>query len=154
MIDALLSTGPLAAGTATPLAQASFTDVERFRAAMMSSQSAPPAATLEATSTAAANAAATATALPRTELATPGASASAVSKPSLGETILGGMQDLSADTRQRYAQIGEVLAKPNLNMSDLMSLQFSLLQTSLQFEIASKGISKLTQNLDSVLKTQ
>ncbi len=74
--------------------------------------------------------------------------------PSLGDTILGTLQDLSADTRQRYAQIGEVLAKPDLNMSDLMSLQFTLLQTSLQFEIASKGISKLAQNIDSVLKTQ
>jgi hypothetical protein len=34
-----------------------------------------------------------------------------------------------------------------------MSVQYALLQTSLQFEIASKGISKLTQNLDAVLKT-
>jgi hypothetical protein len=39
-------------------------------------------------------------------------------------------------------------------MTDMMSLQVTLLQTSVQFEIASKGITKLAQNVDAVLKTQ
>ena len=137
MIDALNLAGPLAHGTsATVLAQASTADVDRFKAAMMAPQAdlVPPAS----------NAA-------QPTVQAPGGTGAA---PSLGDTILGTLQDLSADTRQRYAQIGEVLAKPDLNMSDLMSLQFTLLQTSLQFEIASKGISKLAQNIDSVLKTQ
>jgi hypothetical protein len=138
MIDALNLTGPLAHGpSATVLAQASTADVDRFKAAMM----APPQADLVPP---ASNAA-------QPTVQAPGGTGPA---PSLGDTILGTLQDLSADTRQRYAQIGEVLAKPDLNMSDLMSLQFTLLQTSLQFEIASKGISKLAQNIDSVLKTQ
>jgi hypothetical protein len=64
------------------------------------------------------------------------------------------MQDLSTDTRARFAKAEEVMAKPDLSMSDLLSLQFMLLQTSVQFEIASKGISKFTQNVDSILKTQ
>ena len=47
-----------------------------------------------------------------------------------------------------------MLSKPDLTMRDLLTLQFTLLQTSVQFEIASKGISKMAQNVDSVLKTQ
>jgi hypothetical protein len=137
MIDALNLTAPLTQGTSsTLLAQASTTDVDRFKAAM----TAPQADLVQPASSAV-----------QPALQAPGANGPS---PSLGDTILGTLQDLSADTRQRYAQIGEVLAKPDLNMSDLMSLQFTLLQTSLQFEIASKGISKLAQNIDSVLKTQ
>ncbi len=88
------------------------------------------------------------------ELGRPLATGSGVASPSLGQTLVGTMQDLSADTRARFARAEAVLSKPDLTMSDLLSLQFTLLQTSVQFEIASKGISKLTQNIDSVLKTQ
>lgn len=144
MIDALVpAAGSLAsagAGTATPVAQ--LNDVERFRAAMVSTQTeAAPAALDKA-------------AQPAQGLQPPAAPTSpANGKVTVGETILGTLQDLSADTRQRFGQVGELLSKPNISMSELMSLQYTLLQTSLQFEIASKGISKLTQNLDSVLKT-
>ena len=162
-------------------AQADFKDVERFRAAMMAPQGQAPQATLQPAPLAAEAApptpvpaaplpsplmvlpsavppAAPAALAPPTLPALPAASSTPVlnGKPagSLGETILNAMNDLSADTRQRFDQVGHLLAKPDLNMSDLMSLQFTLLQTSLQFEIASKGISKVTQNLDSILKTQ
>ena len=164
-------------------AQADFKDVERFRAAMMAPQGQAPQATVQAAPTPAEAAqaqrqpappaplpsplmvlpsavppAAPAALAPPTLPSLPAASSAPVlnGKPagSLGETILNAMNDLSADTRQRFDQVGQLLAKPDLNMSDLMSLQFTLLQTSVQFEIASKGISKVTQNLDSILKTQ
>ncbi|MEI7783764.1 MAG: EscI/YscI/HrpB family type III secretion system inner rod protein [Betaproteobacteria bacterium] len=164
-------------------AQADFKDVERFRAAMMAPQGQAPQATLQPAPLAAEAAPPTPPAAPAAPLpsplmvlpsAVPPAAPAALAPPtlpslpaassapvlngkpagSLGETILNAMNDLSADTRQRFDQVGQLLAKPDLNMSDLMSLQFTLLQTSLQFEIASKGISKVTQNLDSILKTQ
>ncbi len=149
MIDALVSSGALAGATgpasaATPLAQANFTDVERFRAAMVSGQGMPPGAAQPQTVDTAAREALQSRAL---------TSPANANSPSLGDTILGTLQDLSADTKQRYGQVGELLSKPDISMSELMSAQYTLLQTSLQFEIASKGISKLAQNLDSVLKT-
>lgn len=164
-------------------AQADFKDVERFRAAMMAPQGQAPQATLQPAPLSsqaapppppavpaaplpsplmvlpravppAPPAALAAPALPSMTAAPSGPAVSGKPAGSLGETILNAMNDLSADTRQRFDQVGQLLAKPDLNMSDLMSLQFTLLQTSLQFEIASKGISKVTQNLDSILKTQ
>jgi type III secretion protein I len=162
-------------------AQADFKDVERFRAAMMAPQDPAPQATLQPAPMAAEAAPPTpvpaaplpsplmvlpravppappaalaAPALPSMTAAPSGPAVSGKPAGSLGETILNAMNDLSADTRQRFDQVGHLLAKPDLNMSDLMSLQFTLLQTSVQFEIASKGISKVTQNLDSILKTQ
>jgi type III secretion protein I len=145
MIDALVSTGTLAAGntaTHTPT-QASLGDVERFRSAMMSAQSPPASATLENP----------ASKLAIQQAIEPAAQKTVNEKSSLGDAILGTLQDLSTDTQQRYGKVGEVLSKPDISMSELMSLQYTLLQTSVQFEIASKGISKFTQNLDSILKT-
>lgn len=145
MIDALVSAGTLAAGGTTgSTVQANLNDVERFRAAMVSAQTEVAPATLEKATQAVVAATAQPPASPLSGT-TP--------KATVGETILGTLQDLSTDTRQRFSQVGELLGKPQISMSELMSLQYTLLQTSLQFEIASKGISKLTQNLDSVLKT-
>lgn len=144
MIDALVSAGTLASGgTSGTTVQANLNDVERFRAAMVSTQTeAAPAAMEKAAQAVVAQTVQPAAAQP-----------SGTGKVTVGETILGTLQDLSTDTRQRFGQVGELLSKPEISMSELMSLQYTLLQTSLQFEIASKGISKLTQNLDSVLKT-
>jgi type III secretion protein I len=144
MIDALVSSGALASsGASATTVQANLSDVERFRAAMVSTQTQAAPATLEKSAVAAA-------AQQSVQVQPP---ASEVGKASLGDTILTTLQDLSTDTKQRFGQVGELLSKPEINMSELMSLQYTLLQTSLQFELASKGISKFTQNLDSVLKT-
>ncbi len=126
------------AASAAPLIPAAASDADRFRALMdtpaaAASVSQPPTAS---------------------DLGRPLAVGSGSNAPSLGQTILSTMQDLSTDTRARFAKAEEVMAKPDLSMSDLLSLQFMLLQTSVQFEIASKGISKFTQNVDSILKTQ
>jgi type III secretion protein I len=172
MIDALNTSATALAGNsvATGLpAPADFKDVERFRAAMMAPQTQEQQAMVQPAQTAEAAVTPPPTqpaALPSplvvlpsavapTQLAAPAIPAS-TAKPSgtLGDTLVNAMNDLSTDTRQRFEQVGQVLSQPNLTMSDLMSMQFTLLQTSIQFEIASKGISKVTQNLDSILKTQ
>jgi len=147
MIEGILSPATLVSGAplATPaLTQANFNDIDRFRAAMMSAQDLSASASLH-TSIAASG--------PMPLQQPVQTTHESAGKTSLGDTILTTLQDLSTDTKQRYTQVGELLSQPNITMSELMSAQYTLLQTSLQFEIASKGISKLTQNLDSVLKT-
>lgn len=150
MIDAITNTVQLASASSTTSlsvpSAANFSDVERFRAAMMSPQTPPAPSTVETGGVQATGMPASAE--PIMKLPPVG------SGPTIGDTILSAVSDLSADTRQRFAQVGEVLGKPNLSMSDVMSLQFTLLQTSVQFEIASKGITKLTQNVESIIKTQ
>lgn len=142
MIEALTQLAQLGAGQASPAAvplPAAAGDAEQFRALMN--------APAEGQSPAKA-------ALTASELGQPLAVASGQAGASIGQNILDTMQQLSSDTRARFAKAEEVLSKPEVSMSDLLGLQFTLLQTSVQFEIASKGISKLTQNVESVLKTQ
>jgi|LauGreDrversion4_2_1035121.scaffolds.fasta_scaffold98703_2 type III secretion system YscI/HrpB-like protein len=145
MIDAIVS------GSINTLAQASpsaltapavVSDAERFRSLMQADPAAPGGAPAAAAAPSA------------SDLGQPLAVGKGPESPTIGQTIVGAMQDLSADTRARFAKAEEVLSKPDLTMSDLLTLQFTLLQTSVQFEIASKGISKMAQNVDSVLKTQ
>jgi type III secretion system YscI/HrpB-like protein len=139
MIDAIVQGGVNTMAQASPSAlpaPAAANDAERFRSLMQTD----PAATAPAPTA--------------SDLGQPLAVGKGPEGPSIGQTILGAMQDLSADTRARFAKAEEVLSKPDLSMSDLLTLQFTLLQTSVQFEIASKGISKMAQNVDSVLKTQ
>ena len=139
MIDAIVQGGVNTMAQASPSVlpgPAAASDAERFRSLMQ----ADPAATAPAPTA--------------SDLGQPLAVGKGPEGQSIGQTILGAMQDLSADTRARFAKAEEVLSKPDLSMSDLLTLQFTLLQTSVQFEIASKGISKMAQNVDSVLKTQ
>jgi type III secretion system YscI/HrpB-like protein len=139
MIDAIVQGGVNSLAQASPSAlpaPAAASDAERFRSLMQADPAgAAPAPTAS-------------------DLGQPLAVGKGPDSPSIGQTVLGAMQDLSADTRARFAKAEEVLSKPDLTMSDLLTLQFTLLQTSVQFEIASKGISKMAQNVDSVLKTQ
>jgi hypothetical protein len=139
MIDPTLLTGnvlsPSAASTSSLAPTVLTSDVDRFRAAMMASPGA-------ASGTAPAG-------FEAAGLPPPSSGA-----PTLGDTILSGMKSVSEDTRQRYQVAAELLEKPNPSVSDLMTLQYSLLQSSLQFEMVSKGISTTTRNLDSILKTQ
>ncbi len=135
-------------------------DVERFRASFVSPQVPvaspqlePRVAGASAASGAGVSAAAgsgssaVAAALPSSYRAAPEA-------PSIGESILSGLKNVSADTQERYKQITNVLTNPSPTVSELISLQFTLLQNSLQFELTSKLISKAPQTIDAIVKTQ
>ena len=133
-----------------PLAQLSATDVERFRAAMITPQTAVAAPELQSPAIRAALAAQSGAPQPSNgEVATVATPVS-----SIGESILSGLRSVSDDTRARYRQIAEVLSDPAPSISDLMSLQFVILQNSLQFELTSQLISKAPQTIDSIVKTQ
>lgn len=158
MIEQLAAAGPsVVSGSAmteaqalAPRAQLSATDIERFRAAMVAPQTAVAAPELQSPTIRAALAAQAGP----VEAGGATIPAAAVPVPSIGESILSGLRSVSDDTRARYKQIAEVLSDPAPSISDLMSLQFVILQNSLQFELTSKLISKAPQAIDSIVKTQ
>lgn len=123
-------------------------DVQRFRSAVMGAASAADTApaTLISTSATAAQGLA---AQPAVSRASPASGA-----PTIGESILSGIKSVSEDSRERVKYITDVLNNPSPSVSDLMQLQFTMLQNSLQFELTSKLISKAPQTLDSILKAQ
>lgn len=123
-------------------------DVQRFRSAVMGAASAASTAPATVISSDAAinQGVASQTAASR--------SGPVSGEPTIGESILSGIKTVSEDSRERVKYITDVLNNPSPSVSDLMSLQFTMLQNSLQFELTSKLISKAPQTLDSILKAQ
>ena len=80
--------------------------------------------------------------------------ASETTKNTLGDAILTGLQSASDDLGQRFSQAQTMLTGPDLSVADAMRLQLSIMQASMQYELINKGVSKMTQNIDQVLKTQ
>lgn len=76
------------------------------------------------------------------------------SKPSLGDSIISGLQSASDGIHGKWASVTEALAGQELTITDALRLQMSVMQASVQYELMSKGISKTVQNLDQTLKTQ
>ena len=135
MIEAVLSQAmsPSATAVAVPpplRVQALGTDVDRFAAALHEPQAAvPPGANTVAPTTGS-------------------------DKSGLGDAILSGLKSASDDLDQRFTQAQNMLAGPDLGVADAMRLQLSIMQASMQYELINKGVSKMTQNIDQVLKTQ
>jgi len=135
MIEAVLAqtAAPTGAAVSAPAAlrdQALRSDIDRFAAAMH-----PPEAAV----------------MPRldTVVSTQGAD-----KAGIGDAILSGLQSASDDLGQRFTQAQNMLTGTELGVADAMRLQLSIMQASMQYELINKGVSKMTQNLDQVLKTQ
>jgi type III secretion protein I len=80
--------------------------------------------------------------------------ASETAKNTLGDAILTGLKSASDDLGQRFSQAQSMLTGPDLSVADAMRLQLSIMQASMQYELINKGVSKMTQNIDQVLKTQ
>ena len=76
------------------------------------------------------------------------------SSKTLGDAILNTLQTASTEMQQNWQKAAEVVAGKELNMADMLQLQMTVVQTSIQYELLGKGISKSTQNLDQILKTQ
>jgi type III secretion protein I len=76
-------------------------------------------------------------------------------RKSLGDAILSGMQNLSADFRQSWQTVNAALDGGNLmTMSEMLKLQMGLVQVSLQYDMVGKAISRTTQNIDQLVKMQ
>ena len=118
-------------------------DVERFREALLSA----PLSGTQSASTPASQAAAQAQGMEANQSAV-------ASSKTLGDAILNTLQTASTQMQQSWQQAAEVVAGKELNMADMLQLQMTVVQTSIQYELLGKGISKSTQNLDQILKTQ
>jgi type III secretion protein I len=73
---------------------------------------------------------------------------------SLGDRILNGLGKLNQDSKAAIDQVQAVGSKGEINPSDLLKAQFSLLQVSVQQDVTSKAVGKATQTLDTLLKNQ
>ncbi len=77
-----------------------------------------------------------------------------VAPRTLGDAILQGLQSASNDITNAWRATGEVLNKPDITVSDMLRVQTMLLQSSVQYELVGKAVSKSTQSLENILKTQ
>ena len=75
-----------------------------------------------------------------------------------GDVILRGLEHLRDDfdgvVKQVSNPVSSVQGGDMMNASDLMRMQFSLMQVTLEQDVASKVAGKATQNLDTFLKNQ
>lgn len=73
----------------------------------------------------------------------------------MGDNILAGLRNLSADFKQSWQSVNTVLdAGSPAKITDLLRLQMGLTQMSIQYELVGKAIGRSTQNLDQLVKMQ
>ena len=73
----------------------------------------------------------------------------------MGDNILSGMQGLSTDFQKSVKTVSTVLTEGgNMNVTDLLKVQVSMMQISVQYELVGKAVSRATQNLDQLVKVQ
>lgn len=92
-------------------------------------------------------------------VATPPVGAAGSARPastSLGEDILRGLESVS-NSYQEHVQHANGLLDSDANqigVMDLLKLQVRLVETSMQVEVVTKGVSKMIQNVDQLTKLQ
>ena len=72
----------------------------------------------------------------------------------LGDAILNTLESSSTQVKNAWASAGQALDRPDLRMTDMLKLQMTVLEASIQYDLISKGISKANQGLDQLLRTQ
>ena len=143
MIDAVQTLAQSLVSTGTTSVAAG-SDVERFRSALMSAPAGTPenlSSVVQATQA-------------QVQVPQSPDTTVALNSKTLGDAILNTLNTASTQMNQTWHQAAQAVANKELNMADMLQLQMSVIQTSIQYELLSKGISKSTQNLDQILKTQ
>ena len=74
--------------------------------------------------------------------------------PSLGEAILSGLKSASTNLSSSWTNASQALSSPQLTMADMLMLQLTVVQSSIQYDLLGKVISKSTQNVEQIIKTQ
>lgn len=75
--------------------------------------------------------------------------------PTLGESILGGVNNLSEQFQQSWRSVHSALEGGQLMPAgDLLKLQMGLTQMAIQYELVGKAVSRSTQNIDQLVKMQ
>ncbi|WP_020405318.1 type III secretion system inner rod subunit SctI [Hahella ganghwensis] len=73
----------------------------------------------------------------------------------LGDKILRGLQSVKSGYDNQVGAVQESLESTDpLNINDMMAFQLDLAKLTLQGELINKTVSKSTQNLDALLKSQ
>src|SRR5690606_11514616 len=74
--------------------------------------------------------------------------------PTLGNQILQSLQGSATEFAQKWQNIAggleQIAAEPK--MADMMRVQAELLQVSVHYELVGKGISRATQDVDSLVR--
>lgn len=147
IVSQAISLGSAATASA-PAAAPGLSDVERFQLAMNM-----PASTLPAFAQAAAPASSSDAGV-TVRAAGEGSGDAPNARRTVGDAILAGLQSASNDLAQSWSGATAALSQSDLTVADVLRWQQVLLQSSIQYELLGKVISKSTQNLDHVLKTQ
>lgn len=74
---------------------------------------------------------------------------------SLGDKILSNLQQVKSGYDNQFNEVNQSLAGTDpLSVQDMMKFQYDLTKFSLQGELINKTVSKSTQNLDTLLRSQ
>lgn len=91
---------------------------------------------------------------PTAALALPPAAVDGSAAGTLGDAILGNMRQLSTEFSGKWQQVQALVNSEAASIQDLLRMQLSMAQVSVQYELVGKAISKSTQNLDQLVKLQ
>lgn len=73
---------------------------------------------------------------------------------SLGDKFFKILSDTKQEISEKTTDIENTLKVDKLTPVDLIRLQFEIAEITIQQELVSKGVSKSTQNVDTLLKAQ
>ena len=75
---------------------------------------------------------------------------------SVGDRILSSLRSVSDSAAHTWNALGQLSqhSSGNMNMQQMLSFQMGAMQASVQFDYVGKIISRATQNLDQLVKTQ
>ncbi len=74
--------------------------------------------------------------------------------PSLGDSILQGMDKMRGSREAHMNAIGELVGKETLSPQDMMRLQFELAQLNMQQDLTVKVADKANQGVQTLFKNQ
>ena len=74
--------------------------------------------------------------------------------PTMGDTILSGLRSVSDDMSSKWSAVSRALDAPNLQVAQMLKLQLTISQMSVQYDLVGKAISRSTQNIDQLVKLQ
>lgn len=79
-----------------------------------------------------------------------------VAKPTLGDSILNGIEKLKAnhDVRAQRIEQSIVQSKGNLTMEDMMKLQFEVMQLGIEQDITTKMADKTSNGVQTLFRNQ
>ena len=74
--------------------------------------------------------------------------------PTMGDAILSGLRSVSDDMSSKWSAVSRALDAPNLQVAQMLKLQLTISQMSVQYDLVGKAISRSTQNIDQLVKLQ